>query len=303
MKNIIIIFTGLCMIFVLMGGCNAAVATPDPFSPIELSKMELKELQNMADDWTQMFESGQYDLMYDLCFNTDKVEESGAFKISKADFVRWQEERTKYFHYTNMTASFDKAEASSDQSDYESTGYSKRAIFNLNYDVEQSSSFDAYADPLPMFDKDSTDIWLNSLVICYDGTEWGIRIHVPQYINDFSDYIAQYQEHDISPENLENTYIPLNYKLIDKNPDSHKNEKYKISGRIVQIMEDASSTDIRLDVNDVYGDTVYIYYDGLTEYVEDDYITVYGVCEGKYTYTSSAGFQITLPLFRAIIID
>ena len=94
----------------------------------------------------------------------------------------------------------------------------------------------------------------------------------------------------------------ISFKELDKNPDAHAGERVKLSGRVIQIME-GYGTDIRMDVNDNFGDTVYVTYDGTTSALEDSYITVYGEVYGKYTYQSQAGWEITLPLIQAKYVE
>lgn len=91
----------------------------------------------------------------------------------------------------------------------------------------------------------------------------------------------------------------ISFKQLDKNPDAHTGERVKLSGQIVQIMENSGYSEIRMDVNDNFGDTVYITYLGTTPAVEDDMITIYGEVTGSYTYESQAGWTVTLPEISA----
>jgi hypothetical protein len=68
-------------------------------------------------------------------------------------------------------------------------------------------------------------------------------------------------------------------------------------------MENYGLTEIRMDVNNNYGDTIYVTYDETTSAVEEDTITVYGEVYGSYTYESQAGWQITLPKIEAKYIN
>jgi len=93
------------------------------------------------------------------------------------------------------------------------------------------------------------------------------------------------------------------FNELDKNPDKYAGQRVVYTGRVIQIMEDFGTTDIRMDVNDVFGDTIYVTFDGTTSAVEDSMITVYGEVYGSYTYESVAGYQITLPRITAKYID
>ncbi|MED3026129.1 MULTISPECIES: hypothetical protein [Bacillus cereus group] len=99
----------------------------------------------------------------------------------------------------------------------------------------------------------------------------------------------------------------LSYPELKKNPNGHKDELVKYTGEIVQIIEGGGSTDIRLAVTKrSYGyntnDIVYVTFDKPTEFVEKDIVTVTGNIEGSYSYTSQAGWNISVPLMKAIDI-
>ncbi len=103
----------------------------------------------------------------------------------------------------------------------------------------------------------------------------------PQPVESESDYKASCKK--------------ISFKELNKNPESHAGERVKLSGRVIQIMESGGLTDIRMDVNDNFGDTVYVTYAGTTSALEDSMITIYGEVVGSYTYESQAGWEITLP--------
>jgi Bacterial Ig domain len=97
----------------------------------------------------------------------------------------------------------------------------------------------------------------------------------------------------------------IDYKQFNKNPDRLKGEYVKYTGQILQIMEGEGRTQIRLAVTQTsYGwdvnDIVFVEYDGLTDFVDEDIVTIYGEVFGAYSYTSQAGWEITLP---AVIAD
>ncbi|WP_462406675.1 Slp family lipoprotein [Gracilibacillus sp. Marseille-QA3620] len=93
---------------------------------------------------------------------------------------------------------------------------------------------------------------------------------------------------------------PIEYAQLKKNPDRYEGEYVKYYGQIVQIIEDDDYTNIRLAVTkDEFGynydDIIFVEYDGLTDFVEDDEVTVYGTISGEYSYTSQAGWEISVP--------
>ncbi|QUW21293.1 hypothetical protein JSQ81_16000 [Sporosarcina sp. Marseille-Q4063] len=100
----------------------------------------------------------------------------------------------------------------------------------------------------------------------------------------------------------------VRFAELEKNPDKHYGEFIKYRGEVLQIMEDETSTVIRLGVTKKsYGyssnDVVYVTYTGTTPFVKEDIVTVYGPVKGSHTYESQAGYQITLPLVEAEFIE
>lgn len=95
------------------------------------------------------------------------------------------------------------------------------------------------------------------------------------------------------------------YEQMARNPDKFKGTNVKLTGEVVQALYDSNSVDLRVNItkkgnySTYYVDTVYIvYYPEAEEdkILEDDIITIYGTSQGDYTYTSTIGSRITLPL-------
>lgn len=95
----------------------------------------------------------------------------------------------------------------------------------------------------------------------------------------------------------------IDFNQVNKNADKYKGEKFKATGQIIQIMEDDNGGQMRLALGDYSSDVVYVTYEGNNKFVEDDYVTVYGYCDGEYTYESTIGASVTLPKIDAKYID
>lgn len=96
------------------------------------------------------------------------------------------------------------------------------------------------------------------------------------------------------------------YKDIARSPDAYKGKKVKFSGEVIQVSEGILYNHIRLATKNGYDDVVYCSYDpNLLNFriLEEDQITVYGVCEGVESYTSVLGAQVTLPSVSVERID
>lgn len=83
-----------------------------------------------------------------------------------------------------------------------------------------------------------------------------------------------------------------------RTPDDYLAKKVKFSGKVLQVMEDGDSIGIRLAVDGDYDNVILGTFDSsiISERIlEDDYITVYGLSAGIYTYESTMGASISVP--------
>lgn len=90
----------------------------------------------------------------------------------------------------------------------------------------------------------------------------------------------------------------ITYSQLARTPDDYLAKKVKFSGEVVQVMEDGDSIGIRLAVDGDYDNIILGTFDSsiVSERIlEDDYITVYGLSSGIYTYESTMGASISVP--------
>lgn len=97
------------------------------------------------------------------------------------------------------------------------------------------------------------------------------------------------------------------YSNLDKNADKYAGDKIKLRGKIMQIEEDGGTGFMLLEVTHmgygVWRDTVYIEYSGTNDFVKDNVVTVYGEVYGSHSYTSQAGWEISVPAVIAKYIE
>ncbi len=99
------------------------------------------------------------------------------------------------------------------------------------------------------------------------------------------------------------------YETIARNPDSYVGTYGKYTGEVIQVLECCSSVVLQVNITEgkySYSDTIYVTYtmkDGESRILEDDIITIYGVNNGLYSYTSVIGTTVTLPYVKAEYID
>lgn len=90
----------------------------------------------------------------------------------------------------------------------------------------------------------------------------------------------------------------ITYSQLARTPDDYLAKKVKFSGKVLQVMEDGDSIGIRLAVDGDYDNVILGTFDSsiISERIlEDDYITVYGLSVGIYTYESTMGASISVP--------
>lgn len=122
-------------------------------------------------------------------------------------------------------------------------------------------------------------------------------------MGDHSSSNNNHKDDGMSEEDFKNNCTVLEFNKVNKNPDNFKGEKFKCTGKIIQIMEDSNGGKMRLALGDYYSDVVYVTYEGNNDFVEDDYVTVYGYCDGGYSYTSTVGASVDLPKISAKYIE
>ena len=112
----------------------------------------------------------------------------------------------------------------------------------------------------------------------------------------------------VSAKAYKNNCKTLSFKDLSRNPDKHKGEKLKYTGKVIQVQEDEhwlddnTTVDLRINVTkDEYGlwdDTIFATVElpkNADRILEDDIITIWGECDVKYSYTSVLGSDVTLP--------
>lgn len=99
----------------------------------------------------------------------------------------------------------------------------------------------------------------------------------------------------------------ITFDQLARTPDQYEGAKVAFTGKIVQVIEDTNSTEIRLAVNGDYDDIILVYIPskvlGSSRVLEDDLISIYGISKGTVSYESTMGGKITVPSMKAKIID
>ncbi|MBP0985108.1 MAG: zinc ribbon domain-containing protein [Oscillospiraceae bacterium] len=105
----------------------------------------------------------------------------------------------------------------------------------------------------------------------------------------------------LSKEDYIASCTEIAYSDLARNPDKYKGQAFHFRGKVVQTATEGNTTYLRINVTEgtyVWSDTIFaeVYLPKSADRIlEDDIITLYGDCEGVYTYESIVGKQVSLP--------
>lgn len=99
------------------------------------------------------------------------------------------------------------------------------------------------------------------------------------------------------------SYPKASYEDILRNPDKHDGKQYQIYGKVLQKIEGSFYNALRVGTSGGFYDSVfyvtYIPFAMDENVIEDDYVTIYGTCDGVETYETIMGASVTIPSMTA----
>lgn len=106
---------------------------------------------------------------------------------------------------------------------------------------------------------------------------------------------------------LKNNCTLLDYDAVARNPQIYKNQRKKFGGRVIQAIQENEGYTLRIAYANDYSRIMYVVFLVDTKanqrILEGDYLNVYGIFNGDYTYTAALGNQVTIPSFIAEYIE
>lgn len=104
-----------------------------------------------------------------------------------------------------------------------------------------------------------------------------------------------------------NSYMTgITYDQVARTPDNYEGKKIQFTGKVIQVIEGESETQVRLAVNGNSDNVILIGFDpdilNGSRILEDDLITASGTSKGTQSYESTMGGKITIPAMTANII-
>lgn len=139
---------------------------------------------------------------------------------------------------------------------------------------------------------------------------YGESIVIYGYVNKEAEVeIYGYEKTEISYslDNIISTYkntcSSYTYEEIARNPENVRGKNAKLSGKVVQVLQDGNDMVLRVNINGNYNQTVYVVYSKKTQdednILEGDNVSIYGELAGTKTYTTVLGGSMTIPQIYA----
>lgn len=152
-----------------------------------------------------------------------------------------------------------------------------------------------------------TDCWYDFEIYSFDTTR---DVQITKECTECGNVTTE--SRDISVEEmatyLKETCVSYDFEEIARYPSAHNGEYTVFTGEVIQVMESAGITILRVNITNTgneyysyYTDTIYVTYkfsDGL-KVLEGDIITMWGKSTGEESYTAIFGQTITIPSFTA----
>jgi hypothetical protein len=91
----------------------------------------------------------------------------------------------------------------------------------------------------------------------------------------------------------------ITYAHLKKNADKYVGKPWRLYGRILEIEEGHGKTAGRISLSDYADSVLYFEYAGETDFVQNNLVELVGLLAGNYTYTSQAGWNISIPAIAA----
>jgi flagellar basal body-associated protein FliL len=104
---------------------------------------------------------------------------------------------------------------------------------------------------------------------------------------------------------LQQIAVTIPFDELARNTEKHEGAVISVAGTIIQVMEAGDHAELRVNVDDDFGQTVYVNYPdyGKARVLDGDKIRLVAEVEGRLTYKAVMGNQITLPKLNALWLE
>ncbi len=137
------------------------------------------------------------------------------------------------------------------------------------------------------------------LVIVLFASTWANGMNTPKSGSSSKQQTTQQTAvKEISEPDFKAACVAQPYEDLARTPDSYKNMKLVITGKVVQVLEKSNGAQYRIAVDGDYDQMFYVDYTGdfaAGRILEEDTVTLWGIYDGLMSYNSTLGGKITIP--------
>jgi hypothetical protein len=98
---------------------------------------------------------------------------------------------------------------------------------------------------------------------------------------------------------MEDVEKSITYEKLKKNADKYDSYGWAFTGKVFQIQEQGGKTAALVSLDAWGNKMMWVTANFATEFVEKDQVYVVGYLAGDYSYTSIAGWNVTVPAIEA----
>ena len=101
---------------------------------------------------------------------------------------------------------------------------------------------------------------------------------------------------------LKASAVDVAYDDLARNTEAHTGKNVNLAGQVVQVIEDGEGAGLRLLVDGDASQAVYVAYPGYSakRVLVDDMVTIVARVDGRVTYKTVLGNQVTVPALTAL---
>jgi len=99
--------------------------------------------------------------------------------------------------------------------------------------------------------------------------------------------------------------VTVPFDDLARNTELHEGKLLSLAGTVVQVIEDGSAADLRVNVDGDYGQTVYVRYPAYSNkrVLDDDTVQMVAQVDGRLTYETVMGNKMTIPALTAFWLE
>lgn len=104
---------------------------------------------------------------------------------------------------------------------------------------------------------------------------------------------------------LKQAAVAIPYDDLARNTEAHEGKLIALTGKVIQVIENGDGAQLRVNVDGAFDQTVFAEYPGYStaRVLEGDTVKLVGRVDGRLTYKSVIGAQITLPALTAMWLE